>query len=134
MASLIGLTLPGVFAIDQLIRHPAMTPKKLLRWYAPFFVAYGVALLSETFLLVVVEAIFSFGFACVCLMLRRKIPSPPIQRALLGLALSYGYVGLVVLAVPFARWSGRMFLYSEMVASLALWYAYETGAALQQGG
>ncbi|MDP3704183.1 MAG: hypothetical protein Q8R78_07325, partial [Candidatus Omnitrophota bacterium] len=44
-AGAIGLTLPAVFAIDQLLKHPAMTPTKLLRWYVPFFALYGVALL-----------------------------------------------------------------------------------------
>ena len=44
-ASYIGLTLPSVFAVDQLLRHPAMNPKKLLTWCAPFLVAYGAIIL-----------------------------------------------------------------------------------------
>ena len=36
----IGLTLPSVFAVDQLVRHPAMTPQKLFLRYSPFLAAY----------------------------------------------------------------------------------------------
>ena len=45
-ASYLGLTLPSVFAIDQLLRHPAMTPKKLLGWFSPFLLAYGALILA----------------------------------------------------------------------------------------
>lgn len=44
-ASVIGLTLPSVFAVDQLVKHPAMTPMRLLRWCAPFLAASAAILL-----------------------------------------------------------------------------------------
>lgn len=138
----VGLTLPGVFAIDQLIRHPAMTPSKLLRWYALFLLVNGVALIGmalvpKKFWFVFVQLtyiIFLIGLVGVCLLLRRKIPSRLIQRASLGLALSYGYLGLSILIVTLGLGQGdeRVFLYPEMLVLFALWYAYETSARLQQ--
>ncbi len=127
----IGLTLPAIFAVDQIIRHPAMTPQKLLQWYAPFLIAAGVALALGNVALVVVQIVFFIGLVGVCLMLMRKIPSPPIQRALLGLALAYGCLGVDALAVILDRYR-TLFFSSEMVALLALWYAYETSAVLQR--
>ena len=143
VVSSIGLTLPGVFAIDQLIRHPAMTPKKLFRWYLLFPLANGAALVGlargvNSFWMIFVDTvflIFLIGFVGVCVMLWRKIPSPPIQRALLGLALAYGYLGLdILLGALLGRWHETALLYSEMAALLALWYAYETSASLQRSG
>lgn len=131
MARSIGLTLPAVFAIDQLIRHPAMTPHKLLRWYAPFPIIQGAALMGPAIAPIAVEVIFLIGFVGVCLMLWRKIPSWPIQRALLGLVFAYGYLGVSVFLVGCGT-GYTLLLYAEMVALLALWYAYETGARLQQ--
>ena len=140
VVSSIGLTLPGVCAIDQLIRHPAMTPKKLLRWYVLLPLADGIALFGMTLvpnhiwlvLVCVVHLVFFSGFVGVCVLLRRNISSPPIQRALLGLAFSYGFLGLNVFMATLGRWDERLFLYPEMLALLAIWYAYDTSARLQQ--
>lgn len=121
----VGLTLPAGFAVDQLIRHPAMTPQKLLRWYVPIAIVGGVALMWHSMALVLVEMVFFIGFVGVCLILIRKIPVPPVRRALSVLALAYGCLGLdsvIRLGIP----------YHEMAALLALWYAYETSARLQQ--
>ena len=131
MARSIGLTLPAVFAIDQLIRHPAMTPNKLLKWYAPFPIIQGAALMGPTTVSIIVEGLFLIVVVGACLMLWRKIPSAPIQRALLVLALAYGCLGVSVLLAGCGT-GYTLLLYAEMVALLALWYAYETSARLQQ--
>lgn len=132
MAHSIGLTLPAVFAIDQLIRHPAMTPNKLLKWYAPFPVIQGAALMGPAIAPVIVEGLFLIVVVGACLMLWRKIPSAPIQRALFVLALAYGCLGVSVFLAGCGTGGYTLLLYAEMIALLALWYAYETSARLQQ--
>ena len=149
--SAIGLTLPSVFAIDQLLRHPAMTPKKLLGWYAPFLAAYVAVILFGDITpaadpvvvwtlhlntpwrmaAAAIQGVFVVGFIGICVLLMRKVPSRPIRVALLGLVLGHGYLALDGLLLSMGRWYFRPFLYSEMVTLLALWHAYETGFALQ---
>ena len=142
----IGFTLPGIFAVDQLIRHPAITPKKLLRWYLLFLLAEAttvvitiVGTIGWSFAAQLVLLIgFAGGFVGVCVLLARKVPSAPLRRALGGLALSYGYLGArVLLLFPLGaalgqRWINTIAFSSEIAALLALWYAYETSARLQQ--
>ncbi len=139
-------------AIDQLLRHPAMSPAKLLRTLSPLLAVYAVIILfgrmtpspdhvagwlphlegGWRWLLSSVQAIFVIGFLGICVALIRKIPSIPIRRALAGLILAYLFLALdgVVLAVGW--WYFRPFLFSEMLALLAIWYAYDTSARLQQ--
>jgi len=130
-ARFIGLTLPAVFAVDQLIRHPAMTPQTLLRGYVVVlvivFAALGLSPLVGA-LHFFIQIAFLLGFTGVCLMLMRKIPSPPIQRTLLVLALAYGYLALTLLWLSPA--SLYPYPYPDMVCLVVLWYAYETGAQL----
>ena len=153
-ASSIGLTLPSLFAVDQLLKHPAMTPRKLLGWYAPFLVVYATVIVwgpltpqSSPFggwiptlnpawrwVISIVQSVFVMGFIGVCLMLMRKLPSRPIRIALLGLVLGYGYLGADGLLLVMGGSYFRPFLYSEMVTLLAIWHAYETGASLQHSG
>ena len=115
LALLLGFILPSVFAIDQLLRHPAMTPKKLLvRSSFPFLVAWSTATPFQ-WLRWIYQGMFVLAFVVICALLMRKIPSQPIRLALLGLA-----VGQSCLA-----FGG---LYGEMAMLLALWYAYETAA------
>ena len=150
-ATSVGLTLPSIFAIDQLVRHPAMTPKKLLVWFSPFLAVYGLLLLFADvtmepdrvagwmprltsgwrLLLSVTQGAFVLGFIGISLMLMRKIPSTPIRLALLGLAAAHAYLGVDGLLLALGRWYVRPFLYSEILTLLALWHAYETSARLQ---
>lgn len=146
--SAIGLTFPSAFAVDQLIRHPAMTPKKLLRWVAPFLVAYGAVMLFGTYrpepapvvgwtlhlsapwrvFVSAVQGAFAAGFIGIGAMLMRKIPSRPIQLGLLGLLAGQTLLGLDGLIVALGGWYVRPFLFSEMVMCLAIWHAFETAA------
>ena len=134
LVGFIGFTLPAAFAVDQIIRHPAMTPKKLLWWYVPLPVVVGVPLVSgHHFILVMVQTVACLGFAGACLTLCRKLPSPPIRRALLGLVLAYGGLGtLLILSRCLLGFALVSLLYPEMAALAALWYEYETSARLQR--
>ena len=115
LALLLGLILPSIFAIDQLLRHPAMTPKKLLlRSSFPLLVAWSTAA-PFPWLRGIYQGIFVLAFIAICVPLMRKIPSRPIRLALLGLM-----IGQAALAL-----GG---LYGEMAMLLALWFAYETAA------
>ena len=150
-ATSVGLTLPSVFAIDQLIRHPAMTPQKLLRWFAPFLLAYAALILfgkttpiadrvmgwaprltpAWRLFTSAAQSVFMLGFVGMSAMLMRKIPSRPIRTALLGLMLGQLALGLDGLILSLGAWYFRPFLYSEMLTLFALWHAYETSATTQ---
>ena len=152
LATSVGLTLPSVFAIDQLLRHPAMSPQKLLLWFSPFLVAYAATILCATItpapdrivgvtlhlspgwqlFLAVVQTIFVIGFLGLCTWLIRKVRSRPIRVAVLGLAVGHGWLAVDGLIVALGGWYFRPFLFSEMFTLLAIWYAYETSTSLQQ--
>lgn len=153
-ASSVGLTLPSVFAIDQLIKHPAMSPRKLLAVCAPFLLVYAAVIAFGAYTprpnpqdgwipaltpgwrwtLSAVQAVFVTGFIGICLFLMRKLPSRRIKTALLGLALAHGYLGLDGFLLAIGRSYFRPFLFSEMATLLALWHAYETAANQQTIG
>ena len=116
--TLYGLIVPSVFAVDQLLRHPAMTPKKLLARFLPFLAAASIAAPFPWWRWIL-HASFALAFAAFCVLLIRKPPFRPMRLALLGLAIGQSYLAL----------DG---LYAEMAMFLALWFAYETAASLQQ--
>lgn len=129
----IGLTLPAFFAIDQLLKHPAMTPVKLLRWYAPFATLYGLVLLCRDpavmqRLSAVVTGLFSAVLLIVGLLLVRRVPVGTIRTALLLLIVAY--VGFAIDTIHMGSRPG--FSYAELLVLLALWHAFETSARLQQ--
>ena len=149
-ATSVGLTLPSVFAIDQLVRHPALSPNKILRWFAPFLVVYALVILAGSatpipdrvigwtphleggwrFLLALTQSTFVITFVSVCILLMRKLPSAPIRLALFWLAVGHLTLGLDGFLVASGRWYFRPFLFSEMLTLLAIWHAYETSASL----
>ena len=157
--STVGLTLPSVFAVDALVRHPAMTPKKLLLRFSPFLAAYAALLLfargdvivyriaqgstvipDRVFLLApvwrmfafVVQALFVIGFVGLCLLLVKKIPVQAIQSALLILAAAHSYLGVVgLLLATRGWWFTAPFLAPEMLVLLALWYAFQIADSLR---
>ena len=148
--SAIGLTLPGVFALDALVRHPAMTPKKLLRRLAPLLAAYAIlALFAQAhpvqdrlmgwkielepagrIVAALVQAAFVAGMIGVCAILIRKVPVPEIRGALALLALAYAALAVDGIVLAVGGWYARPFLYTEMLASLSLWHAFRTAAAI----
>lgn len=149
-ATSLGLTLSSVFAVDQLIRHPAITPTKLLRYFSPFLIAYAAVILFGTYeptpdgfvggwvprlspgwqrLLSVTHGTFVLGFVGLCLLVIRKFPSRAVRLAVLGLVVAHLYLAADGVLLALGRSYFRPYLYSEMVALLALWHAYERAAA-----
>ena len=124
--SAVGLTLPAVFAVDALIRHPAMTPKKLLWRFSPFLAAYAALIVAgpshpiANQIAPIIQGLFVIGFVGLCLLLARNLPVPAIRTALWILAAAYVYLGVDGVG-------------AEMAASLALWFAFQTAARLQSG-
>lgn len=144
--SAVGLTFPAAVAVDQLVRHPAMTPKKLLRWYAPFFLGYVLIIALGRFTLTadpvvgaapklvgwgrwaigVVQSAYVLGLAFICFQLMRKLPSKPIRLALGGLLLAFAYLAVDGALLAAGQWYFRPFLYSELLTLAAIWFALET--------
>lgn len=144
--SAIGLTFPGFVALDQLVRHPAMTPKKLLRAYAPFLAVYALVILLGTtqvtmnpvigvrprlagwagILLGLAQAVFVGLVVWLGAQLSRKLPSPHIRRALWILMAAYLYLALDGALLAMGAWYRWPFLYSEILTLAALWWAFET--------
>lgn len=71
------------------------------------------------------QAVFVLGFLFLAFTLFRFVPRGPGRRALAALAAAQAWLGIdgVVLALGGSYF--RPYLYSEMAALLALWYAYE---------
>lgn len=145
-ASTVGLTLPSVVAIDQLVRHPAMTPRRLLTWFSPFLAVYVATLLFGVvvppigepvlaapwrMVLSTTQAIFATSFIAACVLFIRKVPLLPIRIALAALAAAHTYLAVDGMILAAGGWYFRPYLFSEMAALLALWFAYETAASLQ---
>lgn len=147
-ATSVGLALPSVVAMDQLIKHPAMTPRKLLQWFSPFLLAYAAIILFGRFQpvpdplggwfpqlvgawrwsAITVQTVFVVGFIALAVLFIRKIPSRHIRVALAGLVLAHLYLGFDGVLLALGHWYVRPFLYSEMLTLLALWHAFETSA------
>lgn len=146
--SLIGLTLPSIFAIDQLLRHPAITPMKLMKGYFPFLIAYiaimvfgrGAPISDPTgswivqldsvwqWVLISTQIIFVICFISACFLLINKIPNRIIRTALLILALGQLYLAFDSLLLFLGGWYFKPFLFSEIFMLLAIWWTYETAA------
>ena len=141
-ATAVGLTFPGAVALDQLVRHPAMTPKKLLRWCAPFLVAYmaalvggRMALVPDPFfgvrphligwarpLLAMTQSAFVLLFLWIGAQLLRKVPASSVRFAVALLMLSYGTLAL---CHGVSARQAQLFLFPEMLTMLALWCAFD---------
>ncbi|PIQ84125.1 MAG: hypothetical protein COV75_03950 [Candidatus Omnitrophica bacterium CG11_big_fil_rev_8_21_14_0_20_63_9] len=124
---LVGLMLPGIFAVDQLLRDPRMSPRILLIRSSPLLIAYAALLIAPTELrrlfVLLIQGTFAAGFAGWAGLIAWKVPSLPIRRTLAGLVGGYAWLAL----------SGAgLKLYPEIFTWLALWYAYETAFKLQQ--
>jgi hypothetical protein len=152
LATSVGFTLPSVFAVDQLLRHPAMTPQRLLRGFSPFLAIYALVMVFAPVtlapdpvigwtlqlampwqvLLSLTQTIFVLGFVAAGVLFIRKVPTPAIRRALGLLIGAHLLLGLDGLIVAWGGWYFRPLLFTEMLASLALWHAYETAWHLQQ--
>ena len=142
---LVALTWPAVVAADHLIRHPAVTPQVLARWYAPVAVsATGLILLGHAGVVVAghadVPPVFAGGwvraagallggFSLVLLAVGgaiwRRLSPGPVRTALFALMAVYMLVGLEGV-IQVVRPSPIPWLWPELLASLALWGAFQT--------
>ncbi len=145
LATSVGLTFPSVVALDQLVRHPAMTPKKLLTWFSPFLAAYAIILLFGRWELVTdpgalarvrlmggwrwtlgaVHGVFLVPLVALGGLLWKKLPIPHIRAALLGLIGAHLYLGAEGLLMNLGQ-PPLPFPFSELVVLLAIWFAFET--------
>lgn len=136
-ATIVGLTLPSVVALDQLLRHPAMTSAKLLTWFSPFLAVYAAIILFGGYVaapaagggwtlhltpawrtvLMITQSAFVLGFIGIAGFVIVKFPLPQVRAALAVLIAAQ--LGLSLHQLP-----------SELFALLALWYAFETASAL----
>ena len=150
-ATSLGFPLAASFAVDQLIRHPAMTPTKLLRWLAPFLAVYAAVIFVAPMtaspdriagwtlhltagwqrLLGTTHLVFTGLFLAMAGLMMRKIPSHPIRIALAGLALGFVCLALDGLLAALRVWYFRPYLFSELFMLLALWHAFDTASSLQ---
>ena len=113
----IGFAVPGVIALDQLIRHPNMTPKKLaVTWCLPLIVVAGATCWWPR-IAIIVGRLIGAGLMGMCFFLSWKIPVPTLRRTMLILGLAYGL------------WAVAHVLLSELPLLLALWYAYDTASS-----
>lgn len=144
-ATSLGLPLAASFAVDQLIRHPAMTPMKLLRWLAPFLVVYVAIIVAAPItaspdrvagwtlhlpagwqrLLGLTHLLFTALFLTVTVLLMRKIPSTPIRIALGGLAAGFVLLAIDGLLSALGVWYFRPYLFSELITLFAIWHAFD---------
>lgn len=137
-----GLLLCSVFAVDQLIRHPAMSAKQLLVWCSPlivFALATTAVLLFapdkipplwRSCFLLGIPVLGSAGFALWVLLLFPKIPSREMRRALGLLAAAHT---LQAGAFLFSLWQAGLpaAFHTDLLLLIALWHAYDTAYALQ---
>jgi hypothetical protein len=148
-ATSFGLPLSSAFALDQLIRHPAMTPKKLLVRLAPLLLAYAAVILFGRMspapdriigwtlhlspgwqrLLSATHGLFVAGFLGICALLTRKLPAGATRTAVLALAAGQALLAVDGLIVASGGWYVRPYLYSELFMLAALWFAFETAGA-----
>ena len=142
---LVALTWPAVVAADQLIRHPAVTPRALVRWYVPMAMAgLGVIVLGQIGLVPesgvgmrlallgawaraagLLLGSFSIILIVVGGMVWRRLLPGPVKTSLSALLAAYALVGLEGV-VQLVRPSPAPWLWPEMIAFLALWNAFQT--------
>ena len=150
-ASSVALTFPSVFAVDQLLRHPKMTPRKLLIGYSPFLAVYASLILFGQFravpdritgwtlelesfwplLVSIVQSVFVLLFVGASVLFLLKVPMRAVRVALALLAFSHLWMAFDGALLALGGWYFRPFLFSEMAMLASLWYAYETAYALQ---
>lgn len=130
-----GLLVSSVFAIDQLLRHPAMSPRRLLRWCSPLLIVAIVAapllrypplipFLGRALLYLGVYMLGSLGFSIWMLVLFPKIPSRVMRGAVCLLAAAHAMrageilYGLWRVGIP-------AIVHADLFLLMSLWYAYD---------
>lgn len=117
----VSLTFPCAVALDQLVRHPAMTPKKLLRSYAPVAAAWMVAVIVNRLAVAIVHTAFALLVVWMGAQLIRKLPLHKIQLSVAGLAAAQLLLAAQRLAGSQAVLDIRVLLASECVVLGSIW-------------
>lgn len=146
----IGLTLPCAVALDQLVRHPAMTPKKLLLRYAPMAAAFAPLLIlghasrwpdpvlgaivglsgSDAKALAILHGAFALITVWIVALLIRKLPGLPLRRAFTALAATQVLLTAQRLAGSLTWLDVRLVLAAEAAVLAAIWAALKTSRSL----
>ena len=124
----VGLTLPCAVAIDQMVRHPAMTPKKVLTAYAPVAAALLVTFITggNRALLAVIHGAFALAAVWFGALLIRKLPGTSVRLALAGLAAAQVVLAGRQLAAVFAALDLRLGLGTDLLVLGSIWAALKT--------
>jgi hypothetical protein len=149
LATTVGLTLPTVFALDQLLRHPAVSPRKLLVWSSPWLCGYAIIILFGRFtgalhpatgwlvqpdmawrwVIAVLQAGFAVALSMVGVKLLQRVPVPRIRLAICGLLLGQLALAFDCVVLAMGAWYAYPLLYSEMLTLAAIWYALDVSRA-----
>ncbi len=145
-ATSLALPLQTAFAIDQLVRHPAMTPKRVLMWLSPWLAAYLAVILFGHVtaapdriagwglhltpgwqrLLAAAHSAFVLAVLALAWRLVPRLPSTAVRLALLGLAAAQVALAADGMLVGLGYWYVRPYLWSELLALTAVWHAFNT--------
>lgn len=150
LATSVGLTAPSVLVLDQLLRHPSWSARRVLRYFTPFLAVYALVIAAGPMepardpvtgwhpaltggwriLLAVVQSVFVAGFAALCALILLQVRSRRVRIAVGGLLLAHLYLGVDGLVLASGHTYFRPFLYSEIFALAAIGHAFDT--ALQR--
>lgn len=152
LATSVGLTLPSVLVLDQLLRHPSWSATKVLRYFAPFVAIYAAVIVFGRLemvpdtasgwqleltgfwraVLAVTQSVFVLGYLALCALIGLRMRSRRVRLALAGLFLAHLYLGVDGALLAMGVNYFRPFFFSEMLALAALGHAFDT--ALQRAG
>ena len=147
-ATSLAFPLQTAFALDQLVRHPGMTPRGVLLRISPWLAVYLLVILfgpAEAVadrvvgwsvrlapgwarLLAAAHALFVLTVVWLAAGLARRIPAWPTRLALAGLAAAYLALAADGVLLGLGHWYFRPYLFTELLAMAAIWHAYETAA------
>lgn len=147
-ATSLAIPVQTAFALDQLVRHPAMTPKRVLLWLSPWLATYLAVILFGRVvaapdriagwslhltpgwqrLLAGAHGAFVLAVLAFAWRLVPRLPSTAVRLALLGLAAAQVALAADGVLVGLGHWYVRPYLWSELLALGAVWHAFETAA------
>ena len=116
----LGLWVPYAISLDQVLRHPAMTPKRVLRGCVVVSLIYLLAsYLPVPLISIALETLLALGLVGFGLFLARKIPA--LREGLVPLVFGTVCLSLVRLGFVF-----------ELACLWFLWDTIDTARRLQQ--
>lgn len=132
------LCVPALFVIDQMLRHPAMSPEKFARIALPAILIQALCVLfgdQFAFLGWVsfgVFQLFALALVVFCIRLWPQIPNTLLKRALSILIAALAFLaGESIMSLMGSTLSASGVL-AEILMLAALWHTYETSFTLRQ--